>query len=233
MIFLGLLPGTVGSVALAASWDGSVIVGSSQSNAPPDGSGSQAFRWTAANGMVGLGDLPGGILRSGASAVSANGNIVVGLSRSDVGEEMFVWDEARGMRSLPQLLVNEFGLDLTGWTQLVASACSADGRVIVGYGIKQNAYAAWRAVLPACAPCRLHGDNYPASPPQGDCTVDVDDLAYVVYAYGDADPCLNFPGADLVPCGQACVEGAIDVDDLVSIVRSYAGFFDCPSPCQP
>jgi probable HAF family extracellular repeat protein len=57
---LGDLPGVV-SLALATgvSADGSVVVGNSQS-----ANGLEAFRWTQATGMVGLGDLPGGDFRS-------------------------------------------------------------------------------------------------------------------------------------------------------------------------
>jgi probable HAF family extracellular repeat protein len=53
---LGDLPGgAVRSGAYGASPDGSVVVEFSSSS-----QGSQAFRWTLAEGMVGLGDLPGG-----------------------------------------------------------------------------------------------------------------------------------------------------------------------------
>jgi hypothetical protein len=69
--------------------------------------------------------------------------------------------------------------------------------------------------------------------PQGDCTVDVDDLAYLVGAYGAGDPCFTFPGSNLVPCGQVCTEGFVDVDELVAIVRAYAGIYDCAAPCGP
>ena len=55
---LGDLPGGVfNSGANAVSGDGSVVVGTGSS-----ASGSQAFRWTAGGGMVGLGFLPGGNL---------------------------------------------------------------------------------------------------------------------------------------------------------------------------
>ena len=43
------------SSALDVSADGSVVVGVSDF-----GSGPEPFRWTEAEGMVGLGDLPGG-----------------------------------------------------------------------------------------------------------------------------------------------------------------------------
>src|SRR5262245_25705618 len=53
------------SSALDVSADGSVVVGVSDF-----GSGPEAFRWTEAGGMVGLGDLPGGDFWSLAWGVS-------------------------------------------------------------------------------------------------------------------------------------------------------------------
>ncbi len=55
---LGHLSTTVSNInssALGISSDGSVVTGEGISN-----SGWEAFRWTSAGGMVGLGDLPGG-----------------------------------------------------------------------------------------------------------------------------------------------------------------------------
>ena len=66
---LGDLPGGgFGSNAFGVSADGSIVVGVGSSAA-----GNQAFRWTAAGGMVGLGDLPGGNFDSRANGVSADG----------------------------------------------------------------------------------------------------------------------------------------------------------------
>lgn len=48
---LGFLPSSEESFAKAISADGTTVVGTS---------GVEAFRWTAAEGMVGLSDLPGG-----------------------------------------------------------------------------------------------------------------------------------------------------------------------------
>ena len=44
-------------------------------------SGDEAFRWTQATGMVGLGDLPGGSFNSIAWGVSADGSVVVGTGK--------------------------------------------------------------------------------------------------------------------------------------------------------
>jgi probable HAF family extracellular repeat protein len=148
MAGLGDLPGgAFGSLATGVSADGSVVVGIGTS-----ASGTEAFRWTAAGGMVGLGDLPGGIFRSQAAGVSADGSVVVGASLSASGAEAIRWTAAGGMRSLRDILVNDYGLEtqLTGWTLTAATSCSANGRVIVGYGTNpagQN--EAWIARLDA------------------------------------------------------------------------------------
>src|SRR3972149_3043660 len=54
---LGALPGGfVASGGRGVSADGSVVMGYGNS-----ASGEEAFRWTSGGGMVGLGDLPGGV----------------------------------------------------------------------------------------------------------------------------------------------------------------------------
>jgi probable HAF family extracellular repeat protein len=107
--------------------------------------------------MRGLGDLPGGDFRSVALGVSADGSVVVGRGSSDAGQEAFIWDGARGMRNLQEVLVKDYGLGaaLAGWTLKSAKAISADGTSIVGYGINPAGQTeAWRAVIPAPAPDR-------------------------------------------------------------------------------
>ncbi len=47
--------------------------------------------------FMGLGDLPGGEFRSDATAVSANGEVVVGQSDSALGHEGFRWTRSDGM----------------------------------------------------------------------------------------------------------------------------------------
>lgn len=106
----GTVPLVVGSgsgSAVGASADGSVIVGYFGGYTNPGG----AFRWTAADGMVPLGDLPGGGFESSASDVSADGSVVVGFGTSDLGHEAFIWDATNEMRSVKDVLTGQ-GLDL-------------------------------------------------------------------------------------------------------------------------
>jgi probable HAF family extracellular repeat protein len=134
---LGDLPGdTVFSQPEGVSPDGSVVIGESDSDAVV---GYEAFRWTPNGGMVGLGILPGST-SSWAYDVSAGGSIIVGTSGGASGTEAFLWDAAHGMRSLRDVLVNDFGLgdSLAGWTLEYARGISADGQFIVGSGVNPS-----------------------------------------------------------------------------------------------
>ena len=150
MVSLGDLEGDgVQSLAFGVSADGTVVVGAGAS-----ASGFEAFRWTQAGGMVGLGDLPGGSFGSWANGVSADGTVVVGHSNSASGSEAFLWSAATGMQNLKTVLVNDYGLNLTGWTLTEAKGISADGKVIVGYGTNPSGQTeAWFA--------NLRSDNIP------------------------------------------------------------------------
>jgi hypothetical protein len=121
-----------------------------QGNYYPASSTSEAFRWSQAGGMVGLGDLPGGLFYSVALAVSSDGSVVVGYGNSALGFEASRWTLADGMRSLRQVLVNDYGLgsSLTGWGLSQATGVSGDGKVIVGSGTNPGGQQeAWIANL--------------------------------------------------------------------------------------
>jgi probable HAF family extracellular repeat protein len=138
-----LAGGAFESFAFGISLDGSVIVGQSAS-----ASGREAFRWTEATGMVGLGDLPGGIFRSIASDISADGSVIVGSANSGVAQAV-LWTETDGMRPIQDLLMNELGLDLTGWQLTDAFGISDDGLTILGRGTNPDGISAsWIAVIP-------------------------------------------------------------------------------------
>ncbi len=116
---LGDLGGSF-SKASGVNSDGSVVVGSSKST----NNASEAFRWTQAGGMVGLGDLAGGDFYSKATAVNSDGSIVVGTSRSANGNEAFRWTQAGGMVGLGDLPGGGF------FSQ--AKGVNSDGSVVVG-----------------------------------------------------------------------------------------------------
>ena len=74
--------------------------------------------------MVGLGDLEGGVFRSGANAVSADGSFIVGWGISGNGTEAYRWTEETGMVGLGDLAGGSFSSQ--------ATAVSASGTIIVG-----------------------------------------------------------------------------------------------------
>lgn len=137
------------------SADGSTIVGCWRTAT----GANEAFIWNQHTGATGLGDLPGGADWSAASGVSADGRIVVGASMTgtiDLGDGFtmgittaFIWDPAHGMRSLPSVLVEQYGLNLQGWELREATAISPDGRIIRGYGINpEGRQGTWIAQIP-------------------------------------------------------------------------------------
>ena len=125
---LGFLPGGNSSAANGVSANGTVVVGQAQQPPLPPFRG-QAFRWTAASGMVGLGVLPGFFLRSTATGVNADGTVVVGSSFAPPSppprphSEAFRWTAASGMVGLGHL---------PGGEASRAFGVNADGTVVVG-----------------------------------------------------------------------------------------------------
>lgn len=177
MVGLGDLPGgDFLSDAYDVSADGSVIVGRGNSVA-----GFEAYCWTQGSSMVGLGDLPGGTFSSYAKGISADGSVVVGQGSSASGSEAFLWDATHGMRSLRDVLVNDFdlGASLAGWTLTSANDISADGRFIVGSGTNPSGNPeAWLARLDSAT--TLPGDfNHDGS---------VDPADYVVWRKTGGSP---------------------------------------------
>ncbi|WP_046660893.1 HAF repeat-containing PEP-CTERM protein [Microcystis aeruginosa] len=118
--------GSFSSGASGVSADGSVVVGFSDRAATGNPYiGWEAFRWTQATGMVGLGDLPGGDFGSLASEVSGDGSVVVGYSVSTNNFlNAFRWTQGTGMVGLGDLPGGGF--------DNFASGVSFDGSVVVG-----------------------------------------------------------------------------------------------------
>ncbi|MFO0899655.1 MAG: hypothetical protein U0836_19680 [Pirellulales bacterium] len=123
------------SDARGVSNDGNVVVGIGSGV-----EGREAFRWTAGSGLTGLGDLPGGEHYSFAAAVSGDGSVIVGDSSSErtgaLGSEAIIWDIARGMRPLTDVLLHDYGLDVPQLLERPYLSngvdISRDGKVILG-----------------------------------------------------------------------------------------------------
>lgn len=127
----------------AVSRDGTAVAGIL--NGP---SGFEAFVWTTDRGMEPLGYYATGCYTR-AFGIAGNGHRVVGyVEFPDETTEAFVWDQWAGMRLLSDMLVDDYGLDLTGWTLQRAWAISDDGTTIVGRAINpQGNTEAFRAVI--------------------------------------------------------------------------------------
>ena len=152
---LGFLPGFVGATArVRVSADGLVVTGDQFSPAPPH---FDIFRWDAESGIVSInGDfeeiIDRGIWAVTAWAVSADGSVIVGsayLVDEEGGLEpvAFIWDAVHGVRNLAEVLVSEYGVDLTGWSLREATGISADGRTIVGVGRGPAGPESWMVTL--------------------------------------------------------------------------------------
>lgn len=131
---LGYLPGGAYSYGTAVSEDGLVVVGESGYSG-----GAQAFRWTKAGGMTGIGHLPGASEYSIALGVSSDGSAITGMSHYENSNglvEAFLWTSTGGMVGLG---------DLAGGDKYsYGDGISGDGKVVVGLGDANGKTAAFR-----------------------------------------------------------------------------------------
>jgi hypothetical protein len=236
---------------LGISADGSVIVGWSLQS-----SGNEALRWNS-SGAQRLGVLPGDLTSEAADA-SGDGAIVIGFSRPFGGPEAaFIWDEEHGMQALADVLVNDYGFDLTGWTLSRATSISDDGKVIVGWGKSPNhTEQAWIAVLggpsaPACSnDLDDDGDgkaDYPEdegcksvldeSEAAGDCGDGLDNDGDGLVDYPDDPGCLDAASTETPQCQDGIDNDnqvGIDFDGGASLDLDADGFVDAAfNPTTP
>ena len=124
---LGVFPGAGSSIAKGVSADGTVVTGYG-TFVENKYNGFQAFRWTTADGFVGLGWLPGSLKFSQAYGISPSGFTIVGIAAdtNTVGgsSQAFRWTQAEGMVGLGRPADASYGR---------AVAVSADEKTIVGY----------------------------------------------------------------------------------------------------
>ncbi|MFV5212905.1 autotransporter domain-containing protein [Azonexus caeni] len=128
---------TPSSRAYAVSADGSTVVGISRGVGVNDI--PEAFRWTAAGGMLGLGTLNGGTY-SIANGVNADGSVVVGsadqptpLIPSIRGAYAFRWTAAGGLQTVSDWLTAN-GVAVGSNTFSDAVAVDASGNAVIGKG---------------------------------------------------------------------------------------------------
>jgi len=232
-VSLGDLPGgTSSSIAFGVSGDGSVVVGWGNGTG-----GTEAFRWTAGGGMVGLGVLPGDQYSS-AEGITADGSAVWGSSESASHQKhAFIWDETNGMRNVQDMLTNDYGLDLTGWSLSITEGISDDGRVIIGYGRNPSGNTeAWMAVLAPLLTCVATGNWNDATTwddgtvtPSEDYQTLVDNHTVTVAADGAAAS-LSIKDAGSVVIGAGNTLRVVhDVEVTAGTILDVAGTLDADS----
>lgn len=131
--------------ALSITPDGSIATGRYGA-----GVTREPLRWTPADGARGLGN-PAGTDTGVGNDLSDDGGVVVGFGEDAItGETVAIaWFEQVGTLRLQPWIESNFGLDLTGWTLEAVTGVSADGLVMVGYGLNpQTEREAWRLSLP-------------------------------------------------------------------------------------
>lgn len=147
---IGKLPGgfDTGAFATDASTDGSVIVGNSSSTLVPFS--FEPFLWTESGGMQGLGLLEADHDMATTTGISGDGQTVIGVSGMFSGARMpYFWDAVNGMRNMTDVFVDDYGMDLTGWTLVEALGISRDGTTIVGFGTNPLGFTeGWIATIP-------------------------------------------------------------------------------------
>ena len=127
MVGLGVKPAENSkSSASGVSADGSVVVGTGEYDYAPSSYGftREAFRWTSDEGLVWLGDLPGGDFYSRANGISADGSVIVGEGMNESGTTAYRWTSSEGMVDIGRL---------PGSFYSTATAVSADGEVVIGF----------------------------------------------------------------------------------------------------
>src|ERR1017187_10227730 len=189
------------SFANCVSADGTVVVGTSESNyLSPD----QAFRWTAGSGMVGLGYLPGGTY-SGANGISADGSVVVGSSSSTSGNQAFRWTAGSGMVGLGSL---------PGSTNSSANGVSADGSVVVGTSSSGSGSQAFRWTA-SSGMVGLGGNSSSATAVSGD--------GSIVVGNNNGQAFRWTAGSGMVGLGYLSSATAVSGDGSIVVGNNYYG----------
>ncbi|TVQ61261.1 MAG: hypothetical protein EA378_09280 [Phycisphaerales bacterium] len=149
---LASAPGSNGAgIAIDIAADGSAIAGALDFDGVP----RPAF-WDS-DGTANVLALWSGYAAGEAIGVINGGSLVIGNWREDEFADnlrslAFVWDADSGSRPLQDVLINDYGIDLTGWTLNTVSHVTPDGLTIVGAGLNPfGELEAFKVVIPAPA----------------------------------------------------------------------------------
>ncbi len=131
---------------MAANLDGSVIVGRL---------GGHGFRFSGEAAPL---DSFGGGWTENALALSDDGSIVVGSAWHPAlnASVAVIWDAQGHATRLDDLVAQQLGLDISGWSLTAATGVSGDGRTIAGYGLNPSGLTQGFVVtVPAPSPVTL------------------------------------------------------------------------------
>ncbi len=150
-VSLGDLPGGYHfSRANAASEDGAKIVGygTVSFNSAGFSVDHRACYWDSA-GVHELPNLPGSTGITEATDITPDGQTMVGWARYLATNVPVIWDDVHGVRNLYEVMI-QAGVDMSSWGLGFATAVSADGKTIVGYGYRGNPSVreGWVCTLP-------------------------------------------------------------------------------------
>jgi uncharacterized membrane protein len=200
--------------ATAASADGRVMVGGRASF----GNFAGAVRWDIdpSTGQYTWRWLD--MTECEASAISADGRVVAGSCMGAGGiSRPVVWHDTLGVLDLTQYLT-AVGINLTGWQLRAARAVSADGTVIVGWGVHAGTWASWLARLPQLASCYANCDNSTQPP-----ILNVEDFTCFINAFAMGQ---SLPPAQQVGhysnCDGSTISPVLNVEDFTCFINAFA-----------
>lgn len=122
-------PSTLDRRALSA--DGSKLAGAQHNS---NNSIVEAICWTATGGIQVIEGIPGS-LRTLISDMSADGNVLLGLSDMGDSNVAWLWTEATGARSLEDIITQQGLADATiGWDLSLVREITDDGNALIGHG---------------------------------------------------------------------------------------------------
>lgn len=213
---LGLLPGGYHTNALDVSDDGEVVCGYGSLTA----GGSEGFVWTPGRGIAGLGDLPGGAYESWAAKTPRDGSIFVGAGTSASGTEAVLWDEARVIHRIVDVLLDHGVVVPQGWVLRETTDVTINSDVVTLCGKGTNpagqteAWLARYTLPPPTGACCFH-DGHCEVLANADCTA-AGGLTWTEGLACDPNPCTLMPG----DCDG---DFDVDIDDFADFVACFLG----------
>ena len=169
---IGSLPGLSRGAAVATSASGQVVAGYSGD----DARFTRPFRWTQSGGFQNLGFFGDGDPNSSrmlTSDMSADGAVIVGSSRTNLGAVPWRWTEAGGLQALPRPF--DFDADVIG--------ISSDASAAVGYS-RDGSF--WRQTIwnLAAVPTTLQLPRLPNNPSGTTLAFDISNTGDGLFGHG-------------------------------------------------